>query len=328
MNIIVHIGLDKTGTSSLQNALVNATDALAKGGFVYPAVGLQDNHHIDVARALGFGSTEIDDVRATEVLSALRATVAGCSETVILSSEHFCYRAWQPQIDALRRFFADDTVTIVVYLRNQVDWLLSLYGEAIKWGNVDGFDTYANLRPRRPDYLGFLDRWSAVFGTENVRVLLYDEEGDVSQSFARNFLGGEDLFDAKTLRVNDAPPPLILEALRRVMAGLLQPDRRNAFDMLQIATERQYGVRREPVWPLPQTFLDHLPSLEENNRILAQRYLGRDIESLFAQSLESRALRYRERLLSTACVEVACAPLVALIETILGASGIGPRNRE
>ena len=151
--LILHIGLPKTGSTSLQHRLVQARKSLRTQGFYYPAT---ENDYKHTLMALSFASFE--DVfryrtnhvwRGREpaaVIAAYRHAFAAEMQAlpvevdrVIMSAEQFVqYVRKPPEIRALHtemsRFF--DKFRIVLYLRRQDAHFASMYAQGLRTGRV------------------------------------------------------------------------------------------------------------------------------------------------------------------------------------------------
>ena len=126
--LILHVGLHKTGTSSIQQAIVGREADLAAAGWSTPPfLGRTDGaHHVWVKRLRESPVTGIDGlVRALEALPA---------ERLLLSSEALAHWLLVPEQaralgKALRRRFE---TRVVIYLRRQDFLKESVYSQVVK----------------------------------------------------------------------------------------------------------------------------------------------------------------------------------------------------
>ncbi len=181
--IVLHIGAEKTGTSSLQATLAkNAAMLLAEAGLLYPReVPLAAaNAHFGIAAA--FLDAERSEFfvpggrrSPAELRQALGAAIARWRpRLVVLSAEHFSSRFERPQIEALARFLAPHSVEIVYYARRQDEMAASSFGTGLLYGRRDWFDAQA-IGPdtRFLDHSRILDEWAGVFGAGRLKVRNY-----------------------------------------------------------------------------------------------------------------------------------------------------------
>ncbi|HEY6579309.1 MAG TPA: hypothetical protein VIY09_08295, partial [Rhizomicrobium sp.] len=197
----LHIGIEKTGTTTIQRFLAANRAALLEQNCLYPVAPGRVSHLDLVAYALD--DSRIDGVRKArglldaaqigafrnELLRALqKETAASGAATLILSSEllgsRVRHRTEIERIEALCARFARGT-KILVYLRNQVDLLVSRYTNVIQNGGEEKFRIGGVAIA---DYAAVLDRWAAVFGRENIAVRRFEpadfDGGDLLSDFA------------------------------------------------------------------------------------------------------------------------------------------------
>ncbi len=195
--LFVHIGLEKTGTTTLQHFLHDNAVALAAAGFSY----LADRRapyfsyiaHTPVTGAL----IEAPDFLPTrklrtlpQALATLATALASEPLDVILSSEHLSSRlSTPPQLEQLRAAFGTRETTIVCYVRRQDEMALSAYSTGVKAGRRDAFDHRA-ITPANCYFNHFetLDLWARVFGDAALRVRNVARprlvNGDIRDDFA------------------------------------------------------------------------------------------------------------------------------------------------
>lgn len=211
----VHIGLDKTGTTTVQSFFSGKNrDLLAPLNLEYFPHGIRSNHHFDLARALGFGwrNSHIAD-------QSILSFDWDQSGRYFISSEHFSFGATDENIGKLQDFLAGMEVHIIVVYRAVSSWLRSMYGESIKWGSSLGFEAFVESHLDRVIDLGaFHGRWVNHFGRDRVHSVIYEETGGDVLSSILDLLGYPD--DSKrrgraiTERANQSLDLIGFEALR------------------------------------------------------------------------------------------------------------------
>lgn len=187
LNLVIHIGFHKTGTSSLQAYCNEHYEALAAHGVLYPQAGrtVLEIKSVDSAQA---GHRKFQPVltaptstSATELLDAIIAEAkARQCHTVLLSSETFSApRNWVSEHCAgvLARHFK--SVRVLAYLRRQDDWASSFYREMLCWPDTrlrKHFNHFCQteLLPWL-DFNGRLERWEAAFGRDAMLVRSYND---------------------------------------------------------------------------------------------------------------------------------------------------------
>jgi len=202
---ILHIGTEKTGTTTLQAHLANNRLALEKMGFIYPSSlgrmahvrmvthAMDDDHIDDQRKRLNVTTCQQIAAHRCEVEAALKQEVrtAPSDSVLLLSSEH-CHSRLnrKSEVQRLRDLLAPycSEFQIVVYLRPQHELAVSRYSTALRVGFAD-FEMIPTVNHLPPlyDYGALLDRWSAVFGNAEITPRIYaaDEmkNGDVCSDF-------------------------------------------------------------------------------------------------------------------------------------------------
>ncbi|WP_414462572.1 hypothetical protein [Hyphomicrobium sp. DY-1] len=195
--IFVHIGGEKTGTTSLQEFLTRNASKLSPQGFYYPSepdnIIFSHTAHFPVAASLidqkvGF----IDRQRRTTlslVPASLKRTIAGTNCTTILSCEHFSSRLKNvEQLRALRNLLPADEIKIVYYIREPSDLALASWSTFVLCGGRQEFDPSIVVPANRYfNHLETLRLWGTVFGDENLIVREYKRLalrcGDIRRDF-------------------------------------------------------------------------------------------------------------------------------------------------
>ncbi|WP_068108292.1 hypothetical protein [Tropicimonas marinistellae] len=209
MKAIVHIGMPKAGSSSIQEFLFQNRLALADQGFRFHRnVKRRGSQFEYVLAALTRAGTllprqqqrlhynartlEEQSDSATKGIVALEDYPNRWSEDVALfSSEHM--EPWLKTPDLIRtvdgmfrEVFSD--VRYVLYIRSPVDSIVSQYSESIKRGSTQTLDNFVKLRGRRVDIDLVTSRWADIVGKERLTVRLLDKtflkNGDLIEDFS------------------------------------------------------------------------------------------------------------------------------------------------
>jgi len=211
MKCILHIGTEKTGSTSLQNFLKLNAAELRKQSVCFPTIAENPNHYV-LAMATGdFAEPNLERIRADFAIDSAdqqRALArqlgheirtkfdeSGC-ETLVLSSENFHHGMRSTaSVMQLRTFLTSlgfENTQIVVYLRRPADLVNSWYSTALRWGDIIqsppnalecGCDSGAiDLR-----YDATLQRWERVFGRDSMRVRIFERKTLVGGSVIDDF---------------------------------------------------------------------------------------------------------------------------------------------
>jgi len=289
--IFLHIGIHKTGTTTIQSFLSKNGNSLLQEGVFYPRE--QWIHH----RLVSSDSEGLACIseRNESYWRSLKKNIEGSGATsAVLSSEGFSkgYAGTRPEyIESVCEHLKEYDPRIIVYLRRQDSFFESMYTQVIKTGNRQGFSSLNDMLDRIDlDYEKMLAKWSAVFGKENmyVRVFERDEGCDVVANFLEA-LGLEDTSKFEMLsRTHMKPGIHHLRALTYVRESLR--------DSPEIGVAKQIltpFVRATRHWPrdreyrlIPyETARSILDKYRESNNTVAEEYLG-GRESLFSDDLE------------------------------------------
>lgn len=223
--VILHIGRHKTGTTAIQRFLRRNAELLAANGFCYPDYGIRGFGHHEIGASITREAVSRLKCNSGEVVRELRngldAALHEQNSTVIISSESFQNCA--PAV--VRKLFDGYDVEVVVYLREQVRYLLSAYAQKVQ--ATDYAETLESFHQANSHstYEEFLESWETEFPSR-VRVHNYDREelegGNVVVDFAVRYLGLDSPVVAELCSGNDANPSLsrdLLEFKLRVNRG-------------------------------------------------------------------------------------------------------------
>lgn len=200
LQVTIHIGSTKTGSSALQALLFNNREALAAAGVLYPDVGIASSaHHVllgaihpsawEMHRA-SYDIPAIDYFRRGMAEVVRRAKAQNC-QRVVLSSEYlwgvFPERVYAEMQEAL----AGQHVDILGCVRDAAEWAEASYLQALKSGETRDFfkwyDAECEVPVRGFDQQKVLSAWQAGTAARHVTVVPYDFE-DAGRFMERMFL--------------------------------------------------------------------------------------------------------------------------------------------
>lgn len=232
--LYVHIGLQKTGTSYLQNVMWKNQDRLREQGLdlVPPSKRETFNLMLDVRERY---NPEFDPPDVARALAGLRGQLTSASQPAALITEESLAPAKDSQI---RRFLAactDREVHLVVTLRDLGRQIPSAWQQTLQSG---GSLTYAAYLRRlrklegRPhtrlwsskDVAAILERWSAHVPTDRIHLVTVPPPGSPHQTLLDRYtrvLGIDpERLDRDVERSNESIGRVQAELLRRVNRGL------------------------------------------------------------------------------------------------------------
>ncbi|MFE7407805.1 hypothetical protein [Isoptericola sp. NPDC057559] len=181
--LLLHIGLMKTGTTSLQNAAAALRPELLARGVRYP--GRHTNHRSAVNDFMG-QSWGWDTAPVEGAWRKLRAEIDGDTENRVWFGHEFAANADDATVAAWRAELGE-RAHVVVTLRNYAAILPSMWQEMMKEGHPWTFERWLKnsfadqpeeeLRPflERHDQGRVVTRWAEAFGPENVTVVVVDK---------------------------------------------------------------------------------------------------------------------------------------------------------
>lgn len=183
--LIVHIGLHKTGTTWIQRRLHELRDVLEKAAISYPDLDGRIAHHALAAEIRKGVDPSAPDSQQRSLLDRIRNTDF---QRFVVSSEHFDEFA-PDEVPHLKHFAdaANVNLSVVYFIRNQVDLFeSSLRGTRVyaKFLKTDD-ELLASCQERRAwKFATFHRMWESVLGKGNVRVGVYEDNDDILTGFA------------------------------------------------------------------------------------------------------------------------------------------------
>lgn len=284
--LILHVGMDKTGTTAIQSALARARDRLKSDcGLLVPRTGQQrdNSHHAFAFAAFGINGFQTADLAG--LFSQLEAEVAssGC-QRVLLSSECLFKLPLKPGLapfmTGLHRIFG--AIRVVVYLRRQDTWVESRYRHSVVSGHE--IPLAQLFQPSHADYLPHLDRWAEVVGPANMVVRAYETaqfpNGDIAADFALAAdLPTGALPSLKGVRANTALSYEVVQ-LRAAFNHLGLPQEFTG-DLNEVLEHAAAGGPAERFFVSPRQAAQLVKRYAESNRQIALRYMGRADGCLF-----------------------------------------------
>ncbi len=195
--LYLHIGSEKTGTTSIQAALTTYSAALRQSRGVYYPVRTPlflDHAHFPLVGAF-LEPDELDFVPPSRRLSvadvrqSLKLLAAeNHGHTMILSAEHFSSRLPFSQLailkGVLKEALPDYSVKIIYYVRSQPSFHCSRISTfVIAFGTDWPKPKSIKSDDRQYNYLHVASEWAREFGRENVQVLDF-HQGDAVSMFS------------------------------------------------------------------------------------------------------------------------------------------------
>lgn len=297
--VIIHMGYPKTGTSALQLFLRDNRRVLADGGIFFPRGSRTGktsrlSPHSLANSQPAFLPRYAKGLISNEAFMARPHPHKFIESRMRIDSTAY-WAAREKALLALRnKFSVLQSISVLVYIRRPLDFLCSLYNEAVKrvGGGLHFFagdlaDFADRIEPLL-DYEQQIELLHRVFGVENVMVRIYDREclleGDVRRDFLHALKIPDDGFQFHSRTPNQRLCGPVLEYARKCnsapMRGRLDWARRRARSLLwskiSQAMERDHG--QLPPW-YPANLLNTLSDRYETHDHLRE-LIGHDISCL------------------------------------------------
>lgn len=211
--LLLHIGMPKTGTTAIQHFLSQNVEQLRAEGIVYDGYRGADKCHDFLAHWVHKGQWQkveafldglkVDDAK-TVILScgrlfAFSSRIATRTRDMAMVDGHWAIekKAIYHFLDILQKRFTN--IRIAAFLRRQDLALESAFNQAIKNGSWQGegimeFLDYAGCRF---DYARILGMWSDRLGIENLHIGVYERDKFMNRDIRYEFLKLLDTTDAK-----------------------------------------------------------------------------------------------------------------------------------
>lgn len=205
--LILHIGTEKTGTTTIQEFLHLNRNLLADKGIYFPkSIGMR-NHRPLASWCLSYEKdatylkmnnlTEMAQRKAwrEDFLAKFEEEISGLKpeiKQVIITSEHFSSLLNDPgEIEILKhllnKWFTD--IKVVIYLRRQDSLMVSKYSTACKEGYI-----IKNILPHPAklrhfvNYQNLLGKWSIIFGKESITPRIFNPAGFINHDLLQDFI--------------------------------------------------------------------------------------------------------------------------------------------
>ena len=312
MKLMLHIGVSKTGTTTIQKWLMQNHVSYSKH-ICYPSDALlpgtfQGNHRIlpllsgaklvwktdfalDLLERIS-GDRNPDDSEAIahiiqqHLQRCINQADASGYDTLLLSNEHLSDRLSTPDINRFSERISPlfEAKTLIVYLRRQDAALLSLYAESLKHGSTSSFREFVDRNQVAKltfDYERIIRDWSAC-GWQIIPRLYYEKASPPANwSLIGDFINLlnydrpiRDL-DTQSYLLNRSPSSDGLEALRKLnyLHGKIPAP---AFFFL-----KHRALRLERLFQLKKTsdgllLGDLLARYASGNHWIAKNYFGKE----------------------------------------------------
>jgi hypothetical protein len=308
LDLVLHIGSGKTGTSSLQLFLHRNRERLAELGHLYPetpgrtrhtrlGLYIQSDEGLDTRPSWERERSSPAEFRET-FRQRLFAEINESGLSRVLFSDEALYGSPDRALERLHEFVSEvaSSLRVVVYLRRQDDHLVSRYQQVVKVGETRRLDE----RTREMDfsktygYYARLQKLKRVLQPDEIVVRRFERESFTDGSIYQDFLdaAGIDVRADDLEQVEPINESLDVEAVEflRILniyraengsADLPKQNRPLAGKLAQAGTG--------PTLTLPGPVLDEfMAHWEESNQRVARELLGDESGELFRTPRKTR----------------------------------------
>jgi len=184
--LYLHIGTEKTGTTSIQQFLTkNYSSLLSKHNILYPdhPVLFDKNAHFPMAGAF-LNPLYCDFVEQNNISNPNDISKTLLEEydkynpnLMVLSAEHFSSRFMETDVSNLSKILSSFHVKIIVYVRRQDSMALSSFSTGVWTGRRNWFDI-AEVTPNCPRYniIKMLLIWGRYFGNDQIELRIFNNK--------------------------------------------------------------------------------------------------------------------------------------------------------
>lgn len=228
----LHIGTEKTGSTSLQSFLEGSAVKLRDSGVLY----------VDYPGSMQM----VNQVRSNSLGTGYLSSMAEASDyyKVIISNEHFSLLLPDEIVrlkHALTIYFGDKdpNIRIVIYLRPQYEVAISSYSTALRKGLINHQLLEFSIDPYwKYNYLAIIQAWQSVFGCQNVIVRDFHalEKENIIYDFC-SLVGIQQDPEASITFLNRGLNKTALAFLQRLYYGEKTKERLIGSDLADLITE-------------------------------------------------------------------------------------------
>lgn len=288
MSIYLHIGVGKTGTSSLQRFLLHFNNEVEAQGFHILKTGCDPQmaaHHL-LALSFGFSKKNNDEF-SEEVYRALREEIllAG-QKNIIISSENFHSHVTETKLQNLRRTMVDQQVKIILYVRRQDEWIDSAYRQFSEMDNIHTVEQIIEkaIKNRAIDYEWQVDKWESCFGEGSIILRVY-QSGQLKRDTVHDFaqiIGLELTAEMKQFDLQSNPSISAAQAEILRIVNCVSANKKNTRDAVLQVLRADTSIDDSKYHYMSDRTREGLLSYyAEGNAKLAKKYFGRADGCLF-----------------------------------------------
>jgi hypothetical protein len=227
--LYLHCGAHKTGTTTIQLFLKKNASQLQSCGYHF--IFVQSYLHSIPAPSIEQPFCIVDRLDLKSLCCDVKAALSSCS--VVLSFEgfsgslHLGYADSSMAASIIFEIFSKFSPSIIIFLRNPIDFLDSAYCQAIKEGHAISADYYVNLfgDPFRAVLAPYV-AYRHVFGDQRLHVISYEAACSSEGGIVGAFLGAlsvlasaRPLFELPLYSANSGYSRIALEIMIKALSS-------------------------------------------------------------------------------------------------------------
>ena len=298
VDVVLHVGSGKTGTSTIQSFCRHNRDRLGAHGVLYPRspgaarhgrLGLSVRSDDELAASPHWGRQPWSDPAEfrRDFRRELSAEIHDAGlPTVLFSDEGFFAATSDPGLGRLRQLFDElaRSLRVVVYLRRQDDHLVSRYQQLVKTGEVRRLAAWATDDfSRIYDYDAALRRHERLLAPDVLVVRRFERGRFADDSLVQDFLDAAgievraDELEQEPTR-NESLDAESVEFLRLINLHRVRTEGAVVGEVdNRRLVRRLVEASTGPTLSLPEPVLDgFMARWEASNRVVARRCFGDD----------------------------------------------------
>jgi tetratricopeptide (TPR) repeat protein len=193
--LYLHIGIWKTGTTTIQNTLFQNCNVLEQLGVCYPSISanhtflpsaFHDNpENFIVSKTRGLSGEKLKKWHQESLIN-FEKQIKGFDQTVV--SSEFLLDLPKIQIQKLKTYLDNlfHEVKVIVYMRHPVDHLSSAINEQVKQGHY-GLEQAYKIHGQAKEYEK-VENWINAFGKQNIIMRPFEREQFIDKDIVTDFL--------------------------------------------------------------------------------------------------------------------------------------------
>jgi hypothetical protein len=288
--LYLHIGLHRTGTSSIQRFLARNRAALEKRGIILPGNRKEENLHHNIA--LEASVRNAPEIARRKFRNTIEA-ISSLGERIVLSSEVFSDNNYIhiEVLDELTSYFS--TIRVIVYLRRGDTLIESAYNQRVKREPI--FIPFSKGVWYNLIYTQLLGPFIQMFGKDSIVVRPFEKNQFVGRTLVSDFLSCIDVQPCDSFvipedTINKSLTPDALE-YKRLLNTICTPKEARvdiAEPIIQYSTHERQTYFTDHEYPYLQSPLKRISLLKQcdaDYALIAHKFLGRKDGRLFYDPL-------------------------------------------